>query len=117
LLALGCDLTWATAWMHDANEVIAPRVGLPELPVVDLPDCPEDERPGVPHWKISALLRTAAGRPFAWIDDEITDPDRAWVEAHHPAPVLLHRVDPTTGLTDADFAVLTDWLRTTVDPA
>jgi phosphoserine phosphatase len=24
LLALPCDLVWATAWMHEANEVIAP---------------------------------------------------------------------------------------------
>ncbi|RSS42439.1 hypothetical protein EF912_30600, partial [Streptomyces sp. WAC07061] len=30
--------------------------------------------------------------------------------AHHPAPALLHRVDPRTGLTDADFAVLARWL-------
>lgn len=27
LLALACDLVWATAWMHDANEVIARRAG------------------------------------------------------------------------------------------
>jgi len=28
LLALACDLVWATAWIHDANEVIAPLLGL-----------------------------------------------------------------------------------------
>ncbi|MEU7554337.1 hypothetical protein AB0B01_18700 [Streptomyces sp. NPDC044571] len=53
----------------------------------------------------------AAGRPFAWIDDEITDADRWWVAAHHPGPALLHRVDPAFGLTDADFTVLAAWLR------
>ena len=40
LLALACDLVWATAWMHDANEVIAPLLGLPPLPVADLPEAP-----------------------------------------------------------------------------
>ena len=57
------------------------------------------------------LVEVAAGRPFIWVDDEITDRDRAWVAAHHGGPALLHRVDPTIGLTDKDFAVLDDWLR------
>ena len=38
LLALGCPLVWATSWMDEANEVVAPRLGLPELPVVRWPD-------------------------------------------------------------------------------
>lgn len=29
LLELGCELVWATTWMVDANEVVAPRLGLP----------------------------------------------------------------------------------------
>jgi hypothetical protein len=37
LLGLGCQLVWATTWMAEANEVISPRLGLPELPVVDFP--------------------------------------------------------------------------------
>jgi hypothetical protein len=51
LLALQCDLVWATAWMQDANEVIAPLLGLPQLPVADLPQAPEEDQPGVLHWK------------------------------------------------------------------
>ncbi|MDT5264046.1 MAG: hypothetical protein QOI90_672 [Mycobacterium sp.] len=43
LLALACDLVWATAWMHDANEVIAPLLGLPPLPVADLPEAPLED--------------------------------------------------------------------------
>lgn len=35
LLGLGCELVWATTWMADANELVAPRLGLPQLPVVD----------------------------------------------------------------------------------
>jgi hypothetical protein len=37
LLAMPCDLMWVTAWMHDANAVIAPLLGLPELPVAQAP--------------------------------------------------------------------------------
>jgi hypothetical protein len=111
LLALQADLVWATAWMHDANEVIAPLLGLPQLPVADLPEAPEEDQPGVLHWKTSALVKAAAGRPFAWADDEITDLDRAWVSAHHPGQALLHHVDSLTGLTSADFATLDDWLQ------
>ncbi|MEQ4721254.1 hypothetical protein [Nonomuraea sp. B19D2] len=53
----------------------------------------------------------AAGRTFVWVDDEITDHDRTWVEAHHPGRSLLHRVDPRYGLTDTDFAALDQWLQ------
>ena len=45
LSALGCELVWATTWMSDANEDVAPRIGLPELPVVGWPDDAEDEQP------------------------------------------------------------------------
>lgn len=70
---------------------------LPELSVVIWPEPSEndqrDERAGL-HWKTRALVDWAAGRAFAWADDEITDADRAWVSAHHCERALLHRVDP-----------------------
>ncbi|MGW2488759.1 hypothetical protein ACWCV9_16325 [Streptomyces sp. NPDC001606] len=110
LLALGCPLVWATTWMEDANEAVAPRLGLPELPVVRWPeDCAGGGPRGV-HWKTRPLLEWAGRRPFIWVDDEIGALDRLWVTAQHPAPSLLHRVDPTAGLGDADFSALADWL-------
>jgi hypothetical protein len=112
LLALPCDLMWATAWGHDANEVIAPLLGLPHLPVVDLPDYPGEVGPAELHWKTRTLVGLAAGRPFAWVDDEITDVDRYWVSAHHPGRALLHGVDPELGLTEADLAEVVAWLST-----
>ncbi|CCH17706.1 HAD domain-containing protein [Micromonospora lupini] len=102
LTALRCDLVWATTWMDDANETIAPQIGLPQLPVVIWPEPTDtdeqDERNGL-HWKTRALVDWAAGRPFAWVDDEITNTDRAWVSAHHAGHALLRRVDPRQGLT------------------
>ncbi|MBE1461475.1 hypothetical protein H4W33_000487 [Kibdelosporangium phytohabitans] len=84
------------------------------MPVVDWPETSEfeegDERHGL-HWKTRALVGWAAGRPFAWVDDEITATDREWVRAHHRAPALLHRVDARHGLVDADYTALAEWLR------
>ncbi|MBU3865034.1 hypothetical protein KN815_13400 [Streptomyces sp. 4503] len=114
LAALPCEVVWATTWMDDANEYIAPLIGLPRLAVVawpgpsDIDD--QDERNGL-HWKTRALVEWAAGRSFVWVDDEITDTDQAWVAAHHRGHALLHRVDPRLGLTDGDYATLDSWLR------
>ncbi|MEU2032817.1 HAD domain-containing protein [Nocardia amamiensis] len=111
LLALPCDLVWATAWMHDANKVIAPLLGLPPLPVADLPDAPEQDPIDTLHWKTAALVAAAAGRPFVWVDDEIADIDRAWVSMHHTGSALLHRVDSRIGLSDTDLTTVGGWLR------
>ncbi|MFF1558351.1 hypothetical protein [Streptomyces sp. NPDC058279] len=128
LAALPCEPVWATTWGADANPLVGRRLGLPDLPVLDLPDLPDlRELPDLPdlreltgaartgagglHWKTRPVVAWAAGRPFVWVDDEITPEDRAWVAAYHPGPALPYRVDPRTGLTDADFVVLEDWLR------
>ncbi|PTA42931.1 hypothetical protein C8054_28280 [Micromonospora sp. RP3T] len=110
LLALPGELVWASTWMAEANEVVAPRLGLPVLAVVDWPDDDEDAGRDV-HWKTVHLARWAAGRAFVWLDDEITDADRRWVAAHHSQPALLHRVDPIHGLADADLAAVRRWLE------
>lgn len=120
LAALPCELVWATTWGADANECVAPRLGLPRLPTLDWPEPNEsggraaleeaDLRAGR-HWKTRPLVDRAAGRPFAWVDDEISEADRAWVAVHHPGRALLHRVDPRQGLVAADFEVLDAWLR------
>ncbi|MGW6834405.1 hypothetical protein ACWGCI_13460 [Streptomyces sp. NPDC054949] len=109
LLALPYELAWATTWMHQANTMIAPRIGLPgDLPVIEWPELFAHDPDGL-SWKTRPLLAWAAGRPFAWVDDMINPRDRAWVAAHHPAPALLLRVHPRHGLRDRDFAALTRW--------
>ncbi|NKZ04383.1 HAD domain-containing protein [Actinomadura latina] len=116
LAALPCDLVWATTWEDEANALIAPRIGLPRLPVVTWPE-PSDEHEREDHWfglcwKTRTVVAWANQRPFAWVDDEITDADRDWVSTHHPGRALLHHIASAQGITDDDFAALNHWLRT-----
>lgn len=120
LAALPCTPVWATTWEHDANAAVCPRLGLPPLPVVIWPDpspadAARDAREGL-HWKTRSLAAWAADRPFAWLDDEATAADAAWLTAHHPAPTLVLSPDPRRGLTPSDYAALTRWLTGTPDP-
>jgi hypothetical protein len=115
LAGLPCTLVWATTWLEDANTEIAPRLGLPDLPVVPWPEPDgaterEDQWLGL-CWKTRTVVAWAADRPFAWVDDEITDADRDWVTAHHRGHALLRRVDASIGLTDQDLTTLDAWLR------
>jgi hypothetical protein len=115
LAGLPCTLVWATTWLQDANTEIAPRLGLPSLPVVTWPEPDraterEDQWLGL-CWKTRTVVAWAAGRPFAWVDDEITDADRDWVSAHHRGHALLPSVDASIGLTDQDLTALDAWFR------
>jgi hypothetical protein len=44
---------------------------------------------------------------FVWVDDEITDANRAWITGS----ALPHRVNPACGLTVADFSAIKDRLE------
>lgn len=109
LTALPYDLVWGTTWAAEANEWIAPHIGLPALPVVEWPEGAQRMPVNGVMWKTEHLVAYAAGRPFAWVDDDITDADREYVTAHHDAPALLHWVSPRDGLLDPDFHALHVW--------
>ncbi|MFE3170306.1 hypothetical protein ACFXPA_31855 [Amycolatopsis sp. NPDC059090] len=88
---------------------------MPSLPVVRWPEPSaaeerEDRWFGV-HWKTRTLVEWADGRPFVWVDDEITERDQEWVRARHPGRALLHRVAPDRGLAEEDLVVIGEWLR------
>ncbi|NUT92365.1 MAG: hypothetical protein HOY78_10075 [Saccharothrix sp.] len=97
----GLELVWATTWTHLANELVAPAIGLPPLPVVEFPHYGDGWRPDG-EWKWRAVAAYAAGRPLAWFDDELDawpaaraafDAERAGV------PTRLCPVDPRRGIT------------------
>ncbi|MCC9308470.1 hypothetical protein LN042_15470 [Kitasatospora sp. RB6PN24] len=111
LLALEFELCWATAWEAHANRWVSPAVDLPELPHIDFGTALLQERPDGVHWKTERVVEYAAGRPFAWVDDELREADEAYVAAHHHGPALLHHVNPRIGLRDGDFTALADFAR------
>jgi hypothetical protein len=117
LSALPCHLVWATTWEDDANTEVAPRLGLPPMPVVRWPDpTPEHELEDQwfnLHWKTRTLAAWAAGRPFIWVDDEISKADQDWVATHYPGRALLHRVEAAQGITDVDMDAFDTWLKAT----
>ena len=112
LAALPYDLVWATTWAAEANEWIAPHIGLPELPVVAWPEGAQRPSSGAANgvmWKTEHLVKYASGRPFAWVDDDIRVADKDYVAAHHEGPALLYHVNPRLGLLDDDFHALHVW--------
>jgi hypothetical protein len=111
LQQLPYELVWCTTWMDEANEWIGPHLGLPKLPFITFTnqfDYPADGT----HWKTRTVIDWAAGRPFAWIDDEINQADEAYVAEHHDGQALLHHVHPAKGLLAADFETLSRWAAT-----
>ncbi|MFF4924331.1 hypothetical protein ACFY4B_27415 [Kitasatospora sp. NPDC001261] len=111
LADLPYELVWGTTWEEEANEFIGPRIGLPALPVVTWSNL-DGFGPEGTYFKTAELVRHAAGRPFAWVDDQLGQADREYVARHHPAPALLHYVDPAKGLDLDDFETLAAWVDT-----
>ncbi|RSS82745.1 HAD domain-containing protein [Streptomyces sp. WAC06614] len=107
-LARRYELVWATTWKDEANDWIGPHLGLPRLPYIDWPEM-HGRAPRGTFWKTQYVLEYAAGRAFAWIDDDIADPDREYVDQRHPAPALLMRIDERIGLVGDDFEALARW--------
>jgi hypothetical protein len=102
-LAKVFDLVWATSWEHGANRLLAPRLGLPELPVIAWP-ARTPVRQG--SWKTAYVAEWVGERPFVWVDDEVGRDDRLFFGGDHQ---LVHGVDARTGLTAADFAAIRAW--------
>lgn len=105
--ATGLELVWATTWNDEANRLIAPRIGLPHLPVIHV-------NYDAPGWKYLPVDAYAADRPLAWIDDDfaLRPADRArFTAARASLPTLLHHVSPVTGITDADLDTIRTWAQ------
>ena len=87
------ELVWATGWEHEANRVIAPILGLPELPVIEFP---RDE--DGTFVKLETISGIPSAYPLVWLDDELTDEARDWARTRLGSTLLVD-VDPSTGLT------------------
>lgn len=101
LLAASFDLVWATTMEHYANLLVSPLMGLDVLPAA----C---EETGDGASKVPGLLRFAGQRPFAWVDDDVTDKEQAMI-TQRPVPSMVVVTDPRVGLTGSDVTQLLGW--------
>jgi hypothetical protein len=104
----GAELVWATTWDHDANREIGPRIGLPELPVIEVRTHPGE--PGV-HPKTPPVAEYVNGRPFVWFDDDLTAADARYLKDHPGVGEhLIVHVGPRVGLTPKHAEMAAAWL-------
>jgi hypothetical protein len=110
----GAELAWATTWEHDANTMIGPVIGLPELDVVTFDGHVKlgSELPPLTSWKIPGIEAWAAGRPLCWLDDDIGKGDIEWASARTAAgsPTLVVHVDPAKGIQPLHLAAVWGFL-------
>jgi hypothetical protein len=100
------ELVWATGWEEKANEYLPRLLGLTaELPVLTF-----DGRAvfGSAHWKLAAIDEYAGDRPAAWIDDSLDEQCERWA-LERPAPTLLVRTEPATGIDEDHVERLLRW--------
>jgi hypothetical protein len=97
-------MAWATAWGEDANRILCPHFGLPELPVILFPTAAPFEATA----KVPAIDTFAGDHPVAWVDDQITPEARRWA-GERADPTLLVEVDPALGLTREAVDGLLAW--------
>lgn len=97
------DLAWCTTWQHEANGRIGAAAGLPRLPVVTF------DLEGSDGWsKVPGILRFVAGRPFVWLDDDVTPFEQMTLAEEHGDHRII-RTDPEQGLTPAHLEHAREW--------
>ncbi|MEV7122239.1 hypothetical protein [Kitasatospora griseola] len=127
LEALPVDLAIAGPWQPEEIEALLPALGLTRMPAIiplraqtffvrlDDPGLSLDDPADDLAWRAEDILaaaglrRAGADRPLAWLAGGFTDRLKRTLPPAHAAPLLLHEVDHTTGLTPADFAKLAAW--------
>ncbi len=99
------DLVWATTWEHLANRVIAPALGLPELPAIEF-----DMARHAPTPKLPSAIAWVGDRPCAWIDDDLKHDADTWA-AGRTVPTLLVHVETTVGMERRHVDRLLAWAK------
>jgi hypothetical protein len=101
-------LTWATMWEHDANRLVGPVVGLPELPVVEFGNTFSD----ADTFKLADVAAFVGDRAFVWLDDDLFEDAFEWERARNAAglPTLLVKTDRMLGLQRSDLDKVEAWL-------
>lgn len=103
------ELVWCTGWEENADAELPHALGVPRgLAHVRLERTAG--RATRAHWKLDAIEEHAAGRPLAWIDDDLDAECEDWAR-ERDAPTLLVRTHPSAGLTAEHAGVLRTFAR------
>lgn len=103
----GIGLAWYTAWTTTANDVIAPLLGLPALPVAPLASGMDEPA----MLKASGLTGWREYSPhdrYLILDDDLPEHVRAVL----PTNARGHQIDPSIGLQPSDLIAASTLLRT-----
>ena len=107
----GVELVWGTSWRHVAVTWIAPRLGLPEFPVIEVP-----VRGPAFGWspKIGPIQRWVGDRPLVWIDDQLGGKEPGWAEQRRDdgIPTMVIQPHPGRGLERAHVKEILSLLDT-----
>lgn len=105
------DLAWCTDWQDEANEVMAPRHGLPNLPVVRRTSGYHEV-----HWKLNWIEAFVGDKPYAFLDDDISDLGLLYASwRNSKVPTLWIPVKPSVGLADEHVEELEAFADSLVD--
>ena len=111
-LSLEFDVTWATTWEADADTIIGPLIGLPELPFIRF--SPPDPTYEGYTLKLPDVIAFVGDRPLAWVDDDLSADVRYWSHWRRTQlriPTLLVDVYPRLGLGEVHVERLRDFAR------
>jgi hypothetical protein len=103
------ELVWASYWCGKANDWIGPRLGLPPLPHVPIPQRPHGSELSLGAWKARHVALWAQARPFVWFEDE-PDVTECLLTEQDLGEHLLVAVDPLVGLTEDHLDQARAWL-------
>lgn len=110
----GAQLVWATSWSAVAADWIGPRLELPDMPVIEVPN----HAPAFGWSAKKPALRSWVGdRPLAWLDDRFGGKEFGWAEDRRDRegiPTLIVDVEPGRGLAREHVEGVLGWLDTDV---
>ncbi|MFG3439898.1 HAD domain-containing protein [Nonomuraea sp. NPDC047897] len=110
----GAELVWATTWEEHTNREIGSRIGLPELPVIQVNSGPSAPRV---HPKTPPVADYVKGRSFVWFDDDLTRADSQYLKAHDGVgDFLIVHIGPRKGLTERHLEMAAAWLANRETP-
>ena len=101
---------WASWWQKDAHQV-GDLYGIPPTGFCHFSDLYKeiDHLPRY-SWKLYPIDKAAKGRPFVWVDDDISDESMKWAYARNCSiPTKFVQTDPYEGLTVAQLDEIWEW--------